>query len=132
MSLAYWWLYYCFRILHRDISSSNIMFCRRSNKVCGVLNDLDLPLRDHMELVTSTSQLRTGTPLYVAIDLLQGTCGTSPIRHLYRHDLESLAYVILLQCSRYRFEPSRSDSRFYCLGRSPFDNRLNPVYLGTT
>ena len=43
---------------------------------------------------TRTSQQRTGTPPYIAQDLLRGT---SPI-HLYRHDLELLFYVMLLTC----------------------------------
>ena len=52
------------------------------------------PLQDLKEGYTRTSQQRTGTPPYIAQDLLRGT---SPI-HLYRHDLESLFYVMLLTC----------------------------------
>ncbi|KAJ3920159.1 hypothetical protein F5877DRAFT_65966 [Lentinula edodes] len=39
------WLYECVDILHRDLSSGNIMFRRKDNKIYGVLNDFDLSSR---------------------------------------------------------------------------------------
>src|ERR1700753_1146026 len=45
------------------------------------------------------SQQRTGTPPYMASELLMGV---SPL-HLYRHDVESIFYVILLFCGRHNF-----------------------------
>jgi hypothetical protein len=46
---------------------------------------------------TMTSQQRTGTLPYMAQELLVGTSRT----HLYRHDLESLFYVMLLTTTRH-------------------------------
>ncbi|KAF9459059.1 hypothetical protein BDZ94DRAFT_1149964, partial [Collybia nuda] len=94
------WLHDYPRILHRDISAGNIMYRIVEGKVHGVLNDLDLSsLREDVERGTPTSHQRTGTPPYMATELLQAAGGTkSPTRHLYRHDLESLTYVILMLC----------------------------------
>ena len=69
------------------------MFRRIKGKVYGVLTDFDLSswkaalTADY----SKTSQQRTGTPPYMAYGLLNGT---DPL-HLYRHDLESLFYIIL-------------------------------------
>ncbi|KAF9789753.1 hypothetical protein BJ322DRAFT_1105614 [Thelephora terrestris] len=102
------WLHDHPGILHRDPSPNNIM-CRiiekpnatgePSRKVYGVLTDYDLSswtvrLKNDY---TKTSQQRTGTPPYMAQELLDGTSAT----HLYRHDLESLFYVMLLTCGRH-------------------------------
>jgi len=68
-------------------------------KVYGVLTDYDLSslkgelYDDH----TRTSRHRTGTPQYMARDLLLGRSTT----HLYRHDLESLFYIMLLMGTRH-------------------------------
>ncbi|KAF9464594.1 hypothetical protein BDZ94DRAFT_1256112 [Collybia nuda] len=121
------WLYDCPRILHRDISSGNIMYRIIEGKIYGVLNDLDLSsLRESVEQGVQTSLQRTGTPPYMAIELLQDDCDNPhPILHLYRHDLESLAYVLLLLCSRNKFNPDiRSIER---LQQSPFDNWFDPA-----
>jgi len=68
-------------------------------KVHGVLTDYDLSSWTNSlnPDYTKTSQQRTGTPPYMAQDLLQGT---SPL-HLYRHDIESLFYVMLLVSARH-------------------------------
>ena len=67
-------------------------------KVYGVLTDYDLSSwKAKMNAdYTKTSQHRTGTPPYMAQELLKGT---SPI-HLYRHDVESLFYIMLLTGAR--------------------------------
>lgn len=68
-------------------------------EVYGVLMDFDLsswkeaPKGDD----TRTPQERSGTPPYMARDLLMGISRT----HLYRHDLESLFYVMLLTATRH-------------------------------
>ena len=71
----------------------------KERKVYGVLTDYDLS--SLVEIMnpdyTRTSQQRTGTPPYMAYELLRGT---SPI-HLYRHDLESLFYIMLLMATRH-------------------------------
>ena len=68
----------------------------RERKVYGVLTDYDLSswTKDLKNDYTKTSQQRTGTPPYMAHELLKGTTAT----HLYRHDLESLFYIMLLVC----------------------------------
>jgi hypothetical protein len=98
------WLYEYVGILHRDLSPNNIM-CRiiegenAERKVYGVLTDYDLS--SWTSLMNSnyekTSKQRTGTPPYMAHELL---IETSPL-HLYRHDLESLFYIMLLMAARH-------------------------------
>ncbi|PBK80663.1 hypothetical protein ARMGADRAFT_879663, partial [Armillaria gallica] len=84
-------------ILHRDISTSNIMWRRTvSGHLRGVLNDFDLSFfRDD----TSPASVKcTGTLPYMAYELFDDDENGNPPKHLYRHDLESLFYVILLLC----------------------------------
>ena len=75
----------------------------QERKVYGVLTDYDLSSwkEDLKRDYTRTSQQRTGTPPYMAQELLQGT---SPI-HLYRHDVESLFYIMLLLGARHTIGP---------------------------
>ncbi|KAF5358746.1 hypothetical protein D9757_012244 [Collybiopsis confluens] len=92
------WLYTEANILHRDLSMGNIMLRRVGGKVYGVLNDFNLssflPLRDE-----PSSKWRTGTRPYMSRDLLaEGWCGGP----LYRHDLESLFYIMLILCCHYK------------------------------
>jgi len=71
----------------------------REKKICGVLTDYDLSswTKSLNPDYTKTSQQRTGTPPYMANELLKGT---SPI-HLYRHDVESLFYIMLLMSAHH-------------------------------
>ncbi|KAF8914724.1 hypothetical protein CPB85DRAFT_478951 [Mucidula mucida] len=56
------WLYDFPRILHRDISHSNIMWHRRRGRICGVLNDFDLSsFRDNTTLRRSSALARAPT-----------------------------------------------------------------------
>lgn len=110
-TLVHRWLHDVPGILHRDFSPNNIM-CRwieeinakgkPEKKVYGVLTDYDLSswTAQLKQDVTRTSQQRTGTPPYMALELLDGSSPT----HLYRHDLESLFYVMLLTCCRNTFD----------------------------
>ncbi|KAJ7712219.1 hypothetical protein B0H16DRAFT_1437217 [Mycena metata] len=87
---CYRWLFEKARVMHRDVSLGNLMYRIKDGKIFGVLNDFDLSLlMDATDL--STSKQRTGTKPFMAIDLLV----PQPPTHLYRHDLESLFYVIL-------------------------------------
>ena len=74
-------------------------------KVYGVLTDYDLSswTADLANDYTRASQQRTGTPPYMAHELLLGASDT----HLYRHDVESLIYVILLVCARHTISPEK-------------------------
>ena len=85
------------------------MYRRINGKVYGVLTDFDLSswtvalAGDY----TKTSQKRTGTPPFMAHGLL---AGTDPL-HLYRHDVESLFYMMLIVATRYEIEPPRTGKR---------------------
>jgi len=93
------------------------------DKVYGVLTDFDIsswkdyPNPDH----TKTAQKYwIGTPLYMAQELLKGT---SPL-YLYRHDVESLFYVMLMASARCSFGTSkRQEQRGWT--RPPYENWLN-------
>jgi len=116
--LVHRWLYVHAGIIHRDLSPNNIM-CRfieeedakgkKEWKVYGVLTDYDLSsLTVKMNSdYTKTSQQRTGTPPYMAHELLIGT--STP--HMYRHDLESLFYIMLLMASRHTIETPKGEGK---------------------
>ena len=78
-------------------------------KVCGVLTDFDLaswtntPDQDY----TKTLQQKTGTPPYMAHGLLLGWDAL----HLYRHDLESLFYIILILATHYEIQASEEGKK---------------------
>ncbi|TCD60147.1 hypothetical protein EIP91_010644 [Steccherinum ochraceum] len=97
---CYRWLYEKCNIVHRDLSHSNILWDEgTTGRVVGVLNDFDLV--SYRKPVTDTlpsSEQRTGTKPFMAIELLQD----SPPIHDFRHDLESLFYVMLWHTRRYR------------------------------
>ncbi|KAF9644498.1 hypothetical protein BDM02DRAFT_3272377 [Thelephora ganbajun] len=108
------WLHDCPGILHRDLSPNNIMYRyiedvnaegEREQQVYGVLTDYDLSswTKDLKTDYSRTSQQRTGTPPYMAQELLKGTSTT----HLYRHDVESLFYIMLLMCGRHMIGPTK-------------------------
>ncbi|KAK7468923.1 hypothetical protein VKT23_003419 [Stygiomarasmius scandens] len=98
------WLVDYGKILHRDISMANIMFRRINGLVYGVLNDFDLASRLPPP-DKPTSLQRTGTKPYMSHDLLDPTW---EMGHVYRHDLESLFYVVLILCCHYEKHPSSS------------------------
>ena len=72
------------------------MYRRKGEEICGVLNDFDLATIKGDP--SPSSKQRTGTKPYMAIQLLRETKG-DPVGHSYRHDLESLFYVILILTS---------------------------------
>lgn len=85
--------------MYRLVEKKNAKGELLERKVYGVLTDYDLSswTKDLKSDYTKTSQYRTGTPPYMAHELLLGTNPT----HLYRHDLESLFYIMLLMCGRH-------------------------------
>ncbi|KAF5383940.1 hypothetical protein D9757_007392 [Collybiopsis confluens] len=92
------WLYEHPGILHRDLSIANIMYRREGDNVYGVLNDFDLSsFRTRMD-EGPTSKHRTGTKPFMARDLLHAEWDKV---HRYRHDLESLFYIILILSCHY-------------------------------
>ncbi|KAK0478806.1 hypothetical protein IW261DRAFT_188242 [Armillaria novae-zelandiae] len=104
------WLYDHPRILHRDISPGNIMWRRTvDGRIRGVLNDFDLSSLRSATGASSTQ--RTGTLPYMAYELLSSDENGQPPKHLYRHDVESVFYVILLLLCRYKFVGTHSSSQ---------------------
>ncbi|KAF5365887.1 hypothetical protein D9757_011030 [Collybiopsis confluens] len=104
------WLYEQPKILHRDLSMANIMFRREGDQVYGVLNDFDLSsLLTRMDK-SPTSKHRTGTKPFMATDLLNTEWDKG---HLYRHDLESLFYIILIVSCHYTGPTTRASSLPY-------------------
>ena len=105
------WLYEEAGILHRDLSLNNIMYriLKKENdagvtekKVHGVLTDYDLSswTASLTPDYTKTSQQRTGTPPFMAHGLLDGT----DTLHLYRHDVESIFYIMLILATHYEIQ----------------------------
>ena len=84
------------------------MYRKIKGKVHGVLADYDLASwRSALTLDrTKTSHQRTGTPPFMAYGLLDGS---DPI-HLYRHDVESLFYTMLILATHYEIRaPGEED-----------------------
>ncbi|KAJ3935280.1 MAG: hypothetical protein NXY57DRAFT_519291 [Lentinula lateritia] len=103
------------QILHRDISEGNIMVREKNGQKYGVLNDWDLASWLNTENEVSTSKFRMGTRPYMAHEQ-HSSDWQGP--HQFRHDLESVFYIILLLVSLYssptekvRF-PSTGDHRY--------------------
>ncbi|KAJ3849330.1 kinase-like domain-containing protein [Lentinula lateritia] len=101
------WVYTYPQILHRDISHGNIMVRVKDGKKYGVLNDWDLAIWLDKRDGTSTSRFRTGTRPYMAHEQ-HSRRWRGP--HRYRHDLESLFYVILLLATLFS-NPSEKDDK---------------------
>ncbi|KAL7930335.1 serine/threonine-protein kinase Sgk2 [Trichoderma chlorosporum] len=101
-------LYSTGNILHRDISSNNIIITdpATADGFKGMLIDLDLAeLQDSSSL--SGARHQTGTTQFMAIEVLRKT------DHTYRHDLESFLYVLIWMCARQSWSNafSRNDER---------------------
>lgn len=77
------------RIIHQDISTGNILItdAPRDDEPRGILIDLDVATQ--LDSGRSNAREITGTPPFMAIDVLKGR------RHTYRHDLESFFYVFV-------------------------------------
>lgn len=87
-------LYVTGNILHRDISSNNIIITdpATADGFKGMLIDLDLAkIRDSGP---SGARHQTGTMQFMAVEVLRTA------DHTYRHDLESFFYVLLWMCAR--------------------------------
>ncbi|PBK72017.1 hypothetical protein ARMSODRAFT_1017003 [Armillaria solidipes] len=121
------WLYDHPRILHRDISTNNIMWRRTvSGHLRGVLNDFDLSsFRDD----TGTSSVEyTGTLPYMAYELFDDDENGNPPKHLYRHDLESIFYVVLLLCCRCELVTAQKSSEHEILVRTKVHSEFDEWY----
>ena len=83
------WLYEVLKILHCDISLNNLMLCKEGDNMYAILNDIDLTVS--ADIMSMLSNHRTGTKLFMEIDLIH----PDPTEHMYHHDLESLFYVLV-------------------------------------
>jgi serine/threonine protein kinase len=81
-------------ILHRDVSSNNIIITEpeAADGFKGMLIDLDLAKVKGSS--PSGARHQTGTMQFIAVELLHTA------DHAYRHDLESFLYVLLWMCAR--------------------------------
>ena len=81
------------------------MYPMIKGKIYGVLTDYDLAswATSLTEDYAPTSQQRTGTPPFMAIGMLKGTDAL----HLYRHDVESLFYIMAILATHYEIEAPR-------------------------
>ncbi|KAF8199144.1 hypothetical protein BJ912DRAFT_809737, partial [Pholiota molesta] len=96
-------------VIHRDISENNLMYWKKGDgTICGVLSDYDLSLMLARQDRGPSSKQRMGTRPFMALDLLE----PPPSKHLYRHDLESLLYVIIVLMFRAQGENLIEDEKF--------------------
>ncbi|KAK7437236.1 hypothetical protein VKT23_018678 [Stygiomarasmius scandens] len=101
------------RYLHRDLSENNLMIHRpstpASSKAKGILNDWDLAakLDEKGDIPASQRCFRTGTKPFLSLDLLQ----TPPPPHQYRHDLESLFWILVWAALHYDLNGKKTAKR---------------------
>ncbi|KAL7962532.1 serine/threonine-protein kinase Sgk2 [Trichoderma compactum] len=115
-------LYTVGNILHRDISSNNIIITdpEIADGFQGMLIDLDLAkLRDSEP---SGARHQTGTMQFMAVEVLRTK------DHTYRHDLESFFYVLLWMCARQSWS---RDKKFAGQEKPPQDSLLRKWEIGT-
>lgn len=115
------------KVLHRDLSESNLMLRRLKNgTVIGVLNDWDMSSRVDeagFAIPTITKHL-IGTLPFMARQLLSRR-RLKP-KHLYWHDLESFFYILIWAAIVYDFKtksrrPLAEDSLLNMWSHSPDD-----------
>ncbi|KAL7919358.1 serine/threonine-protein kinase Sgk2 [Trichoderma austrokoningii] len=89
-------LYTAGNILHRDISSNNIIITDPdvADGFKGILIDLDRAVENNNSGPSAGACHRTGTLQFMAIEVL------CKVHHTYRHDLESFFYVLIWLCAR--------------------------------
>ncbi|KAJ3791559.1 hypothetical protein GGU11DRAFT_804248, partial [Lentinula aff. detonsa] len=143
------WVWKYPKILHRDISQGNIMVRSKNGTIYGVLNDWDLATWLNNDRDGPTSLFRTGTKPYMAHEQ-QSVRWKGP--HRYRHDMESMFYVMLLFACLYsspkekvpNFEDKdfrleewhRKDDEFLrrtkksLVHDSPFGPPVSPFFIG--
>jgi hypothetical protein len=93
------------RVLHRDLSETNLMVYSVDNakRIKGVVNDWDMSskLGEDGNVIRSAAVHRTGTTPFMACDLLNPKVEWP---HYYRHDLESLFYILLWAAIHYNLK----------------------------
>lgn len=87
-------LYVTGNLLHRDISSNNIIITEPTTADDFKDMLIDLDLAEVRDVGPSGGRHLTGTMQFMAVEVLRKT------HHTYRHDLESFFYVLLWMCAR--------------------------------
>ncbi|KAF6743441.1 hypothetical protein DFP72DRAFT_827765 [Ephemerocybe angulata] len=102
-------------VLHRDLSDSNIMISRRGGgEPRGLLNDWDMASFVGAGKGKSSAHYRTGTPPFMALDLIDPTPLTvHPKEHWYRHDLESFFYILVWAATHYNLKEKTRDKEIH-------------------
>ncbi|KAJ7493595.1 hypothetical protein FB451DRAFT_1020824 [Mycena latifolia] len=72
------------QVVHGDISLGSLKYYLRDGQIIGVLTDFDFSSSQPTRLPRTGLPFRTIDPLV-----------PNPLPHLYRHDLESLFYIVL-------------------------------------
>ncbi|KAJ1763456.1 hypothetical protein LPJ74_006806, partial [Coemansia sp. RSA 1843] len=86
---CHWEIYQRCKILHRDISTNNILFSGRGSKIKGMLIDFDHAIcEDDKDAVRHFE--RTGTLPFMSINNLEG----GKLEHSLLDDWESLIYIL--------------------------------------
>ncbi|KAL7938215.1 serine/threonine-protein kinase Sgk2 [Trichoderma chlorosporum] len=113
-------LYITGNILHRDISSNNIIITdpKVADGFKGMLIDLDLA--KEIDSGPSGARHQTGTMQFMAIEVLR------TVDHTYRHDLESFFYVLIWMCARQSWQ-----NGFAGLSRPPIESALRRWEIGS-
>ena len=104
-------------ILHQDVAVNNILIVETrvdETEPKGMLIDLDLALE--LQYVFPDGRSAAGTPMFMAIEILQ-----SKKQHTYRHDLESFLYVLLCIAIQDRSETLAEGSRLQKWKGNAFD-----------
>ncbi|KUI69342.1 hypothetical protein VM1G_05061 [Cytospora mali] len=119
-------LFFTGRMLHRDISESNVVITNpdKNDGFFGMLIDLELATTiEHGRNARTGSQRMTGTLKYMAIEVLEmAFCeNRRDLQHTYRYDLESFFYVFLAICVRYGWEK----------GQAPNEDPFRSWYIGS-
>jgi hypothetical protein len=71
------------------------MLRKKGDMIYAVLNDFDVTVS--ADVKTTSTKHRTGTKPFMTIDLIH----PDPTVHVYRHDLESMFYVLVWITSRF-------------------------------
>ncbi|SZF00317.1 unnamed protein product [Blumeria hordei] len=113
------------KILHRDISVNNILLTgnKKTDKLGGVLIDLDLATLIKEGKFQEKAQVMTGTMQFIALDILENSFAATDavVTHSYRHDLESFLYVLVWVCINCGWKK----------GTNPHQTFLSKWYTGT-
>jgi hypothetical protein len=83
-----------------------VVYKAADGKWSGVLNDYDL---SSTQLDGPSGNERTGTIPFMAIEFLSPKAIEGKVEHLYRHDAESLIWVLTWVCLRYEDGKLRSN-----------------------